>query len=114
MLWTGTIEEFLLGTPAQPSVDLVVTSPPYNIGKVYEKRTSLDKYLEWQESIIRDLASRVKESGSICWQVGNYVEKGQIVPLDIEFHPIFRKLGLKLRNRIVWLRRKTTAITASA
>lgn len=40
--------------------------------------------------------------GSICWQVGNFVDNGEIIPLDIVMFPIFEKLGMKLRNRIVW------------
>jgi adenine-specific DNA-methyltransferase len=40
--------------------------------------------------------------GSICWQVGNYVDRGAIIPLDIKLYPIFEKLNLRLRNRIVW------------
>jgi adenine-specific DNA-methyltransferase len=40
--------------------------------------------------------------GSICWQVGNYVDNGEIIPLDIVLYPIFSSLGLHLRNRIVW------------
>lgn len=40
--------------------------------------------------------------GSICWQVGNYVDKGEVFPLDIYYYQIFKKLGLKLRNRIIW------------
>lgn len=82
--------------------DLVVTSPPYNIGKSYEKRQKLDDYLAWQQVIITKISEHVPENGSICWQVGNYVENGHIVPLDMELHPIFRNLGYKLRNRIVW------------
>ena len=41
-------------------------------------------------------------SGSLCWQVGNYVDNGQIIPLDLKLYPIFERLGLRLRNRIVW------------
>lgn len=83
--------------------DLIITSPPYNIGKRYErKRKSLSKYFYEQREIIEQLVSRLKPTGSICWQVGNFVANGEIVPLDIEFHKIFRKLGLKLRNRIIW------------
>jgi DNA modification methylase len=41
-------------------------------------------------------------NGSLCWQVGNYVEKSEVFPLDIYFYPIFKKLGLQLRNRIIW------------
>ena len=86
------------------SVQLVVTSPPYNIGKEYEKdvRLSLDQYLEWLEPIIDQLCSKVAENGSVCWQVGNYVKDGEVFPLDLYFYEMFRKNGLKLRNRIIW------------
>ena len=81
---------------------LIITSPPYNIGKSYEKQISLDQYLVWQESIITDLVDLLKPGGSLCWQVGNYVDNGEIYPLDIHFYPLFKRLGLQLRNRIVW------------
>lgn len=102
-LWQGDVEKFIehLRKDTTP-FDLVVTSPPYNIGKEYEKRQALDKYLEWQKNIIEECVARIPDGGSICWQVGNYVENGHIIPLDIELHPIFKGLGLKLRNRIVW------------
>lgn len=82
--------------------ELVITSPPYNIGKEYETKTSIEKYLQLQEKIIIELIRVTKSQGSICWQVGNYVEKGEVFPLDIYYYQIFKKLGLKLRNRIVW------------
>ena len=44
----------------------------------------------------------VSDDGSIVWQVGNFVEAGEVFPLDIYFYPIFKSLGLQLRNRIVW------------
>ncbi len=81
---------------------LVVTSPPYNLGKDYEARTSLDEYLEAQERVISECVRVLHPQGSICWQVGNYVDNGEIVPLDAVLYPVFRKHGLKLRNRIVW------------
>lgn len=84
------------------SVQLVVTSPPYNIGKEYEKRVSYDKYLEWQTKIIEECVRILKPGGSICWQIGNGVFDGEIIPLDAIFYPIFKSYGLKLRNRIIW------------
>lgn len=81
---------------------LIITSPPYNIGKKYEKKTSLSSYLEWQESIITLLIPKLHKNGSIVWQVGNYVDKGEIFPLDIYFYSLFKKCGLQLRNRIIW------------
>lgn len=101
-MWQGDVEAFLKGLPMEPLFDLVVSSPPYNIGKSYETRKELDKYLEWQERIIDEIVPRLKRGGSLCWQVGNYVHDNQIFPLDIEFAPIFKKHKLQMRNRIVW------------
>ena len=81
---------------------LVVTSPPYNIGKSYERRSGLGSYLEAQERVIAECARLLADDGSICWQVGNFVNNGEIIPLDTLLYPIFSGLGLKLRNRIVW------------
>lgn len=87
-IWRGDCESFLAGIPEEPLFDLVVTSPPYNIGKSYEKKDDLAKYLEWQERVIDLLIPRLRDTGSLCWQVGNFVDNGQIAPLDIEFAPI--------------------------
>jgi len=81
---------------------LIVTSPPYNLGKSYEERSGLDEYLAVQERVIEECVRLLHEQGSICWQVGNYVENGEIVPIDTLLYPLFRAQGLKLRNRIIW------------
>lgn len=82
--------------------DLIVTSPLYNIGKSYETKQSIERYLETQESIIQELVRVLSDRGSLCWQVGNFVDKGEVFPLDIFYYQIFKKYGLKLRNRIIW------------
>lgn len=69
--------------PEEPIFDLVVTSPPYDIGKEYEQRMPISEYYEWQRRIIRKIYVRLKDTGSLCWQVGNYVDNGKILPLDI-------------------------------
>jgi len=102
LLWHGDVVDFLDRLSGRPIFDLVVTSPPYNLGKEYEAKQNLSEYIRWQEAIIRRILILVKDTGSICWQVGNYVENGAIWPLDIELAPIFRDLGLQLRNRVVW------------
>ena len=81
---------------------LIVTSPPYNLGKPYERRAELDAYLEQQDRVIGECLRLLHPQGSICWQVGNFVDNGEIVPLDTLLFPLFRERGLKLRNRIVW------------
>ena len=97
----GNAEDFL-GTIPDNSVALIVTSPPYNLGKEYEKKISIENYLEQQKPIIKQLYRILKEDGSICWQVGNYVEKGEVFPLDIFYYQIFKEYNLFLRNRIIW------------
>lgn len=84
------------------SMKLIVTSPPYNIGKSYEKRTPLEQYVKDQAQVIAECVRLLHPEGSICWQVGNHVQKGEIFPLDLVLYHVFKDHGLKLRNRIVW------------
>ena len=81
---------------------LIITSPPYNVGKEYESQMRLDHYLEQLDPILKELVRVLSPQGSLCWQVGNYVDKSEVFPLDIYFYPLFKKLGLRLRNRIIW------------
>jgi len=81
---------------------LIVTSPPYNLGKEYEMRRSLDVYQEEQAATIAEAVRLLHPMGSICWQVGNYVEDGEVFPLDAVLYPLFKVHGLQLRNRIIW------------
>jgi len=84
------------------SVKLIVTSPPYNIGKSYETRRTIEKYKETQAATIAEAVRLLHPEGSICWQVGNYIEHGEVIPLDILLYPLFANHNLRLRNRIVW------------
>jgi adenine-specific DNA-methyltransferase len=101
VVFAGDCLDFLKGVPDE-SLQLVVTSPPYNIGKTYERRLRLADYIEQQAAVIERCARALAMDGSICWQVGNYVDDGGIIPLDTILYPIFQKLGLRMRNRIVW------------
>lgn len=92
----------LLKTIPDNSLNLIVTSPPYNLGKEYEKKLKLDEYIEQQAAVIKECVRCLSPRGSICWQVGNYVDSGSIIPLDTVLYPIFTGLNLKMRNRIIW------------
>ncbi|MXY51620.1 MAG: site-specific DNA-methyltransferase [Gammaproteobacteria bacterium] len=94
-------DAFLAGL-SSGSMKLIVTSPPYNIGKEYEARSPLEIYLAEQATVIAECVRLLDPRGSLCWQVGNYVDKGEVVPLDAMLYPEFKRHGLKLRNRIVW------------
>lgn len=101
VIFNGNCLELLKQIPDK-SVQLVVTSPPYNIGKSYEKKLNLKTYVKQQEEVITECVRVLAEKGSICWQVGNHVENGAIIPLDSLLFPIFNNLGLVMRNRIIW------------
>ena len=92
----------LLPTLPPGSMKLIVTSPPYNLGKEYERRLSLDEYLRQQQQVIELCHRALHAQGSICWQVGNYVDNSEIIPLDVKLFPLFESLGMHMRNRIVW------------
>jgi adenine-specific DNA-methyltransferase len=92
---------FLRSVPSD-MVQLIITSPPYNLGKAYEVRQGLREYLEQQAGVIDELVRVLHPDGSICWQVGNYVQDGEVYPLDIYYYDFFKERGLKLRNRIIW------------
>jgi adenine-specific DNA-methyltransferase len=101
VVYEGPCLDLLAQVPDR-SIQLIVTSPPYNIGKEYETRLHLDDYLAQQATVIADCVRTLASGGSLCWQVGNYVDRGAIVPLDAALWPIFTQHGLVLRNRIVW------------
>ena len=91
-----------LATIPDGSIKLIITSPPYNVGKSYERATALHTYLDNLKPVIQQLVRVISCQGSVCWQVGNFVDEGEIFPLDIYFYPLFKQFGFKLRNRIVW------------
>lgn len=101
VIHAGDCMELMRSIPSD-SLQLVVTSPPYNIGKEYERRLKLEAYLEQQRAVISECVRCLSPRGSICWQVGNYVDRGAIIPLDTVLYPIFTQHGLKMRNRIIW------------
>jgi DNA modification methylase len=100
LAWNDVLD-FIKDMP-EDKVALIVTSPPYNIGKPYEERLKFKEYLDWQKRVIEKCVRLLKPNGSICWEVGNYIENGEVFPLDIYFYNILKSLGLTLRNRIVW------------
>lgn len=101
VLHCGDTVEFLRTIPDK-TVKLVITSPPYNLGKEYESKTRIESYLKGQEEVITQIVRVTAIHGSVCWQVGNFVDNAEVFPLDAFYYGIFKRHGLKLRNRIIW------------
>jgi len=100
-LYLGDCLDFLKQIP-DSSIQLIITSPPYNIGKEYEKKIDINEYISQQKQVINECVRVLKNEGSICWEIGNYVNNGEIIPLDIILYDCFKNNQLQLRNRIVW------------
>jgi site-specific DNA-methyltransferase (adenine-specific) len=92
-----------LATLADESVDLVVTSPPYNIGIVYRSyadRLPRDAYLAWMQDIANDLHRVLKRDGAIFLNLGST----NIDPwLAIDVAQVFRHSFI-LQNHITWVK----------
>lgn len=101
VLFNGDCLDVLKQIPSD-FVRLVITSPPYNLGKEYEERLNLDEYLSQQKKVVQECMRVLAPDGSLCWEVGNYVDNSEITPLDIPIYSICKSLGLKLKNRIIW------------
>lgn len=103
-LYVGDTVELLAQMP-DAAAQLVITSPPYNIAKAYERdrKMTLEQYVAGQRQVIDACVRVLRPGGSICWQVGNHVTAEEIVPLDVILYPLFKAHpGLRLKNRVVW------------
>ena len=101
VIYPGNCLNLLKQIPDE-SIQLIVTSPPYNIGKEYENKLKLNTYIKQQTQVIKECVRVLSKKGSLCWQVGNYVNNSSIIPLDIVLSPVFTSFNLKMRNRIIW------------
>lgn len=85
------------------TVDLLVSSPPYFMGKAYDTSLKLSDFVKIHENLAPLLLRALKPGGNLCWQVGHHVRDGVTVPLDIPTYSAFSaEDGLLLRNRIIW------------
>ncbi len=103
-LFPGDCTALLAALPDE-SVNLVLTSPPYCIGKAYEDKTKAEDFVKDHKAILPEVIRVTKSGGSICWQVGYHVSDNVVTPLDFIVYQILRDAGCKdvhLRNRIVW------------
>src|SRR5262249_3930371 len=86
------------------SVDLIVSSPPYCMGKEYDTSTDIKDFKANHRRLAPLLVRALKQGGSLCWQVGHHVQNNIAIPLDSVVYPIFsQQRDLFLRNRIIWM-----------
>ena len=96
----GDAREVLKHIPDQ-SVHLMVTSPPYNVGKEYDEDLTLEEYLDFIEEVMREVYRVLVWGGRVCFNVANLGRKPYI-PLHAYLIERFEKIGFLLRGEIIW------------
>jgi len=84
------------------SIDLVCTSPPYNAGKEYEKRLTLQGYEDFAREWTSHLPGLLTDKGAVWLNLGYMLDGREMKPLEYIYAPIMQKLGFHLVQPITW------------
>ena len=83
------------------SVHLMVTSPPYNVGKVYDNNLSLKEYRKLLERVFRETYRVLVPGGRVCINIANLGRKPYI-PLHSFIIGDMQKIGFLMRGELLW------------
>jgi len=82
-------------------IDLSITSPPYNIGKAYEKPLALEEYVQWCGTWMQQIYRVTKSTGAFWLNVGYLEVEGQGLCVPIPYL-IWNKSPFYLLQEVVW------------
>lgn len=99
-LYHGDCTDMLNNIPAN-SIDLTVTSPPYNIGKEYEDILNIDTYLNWCEQWVQLIHSATSSDGSFWLNLGYISIPGSAKAIPISYL-LWPRIPFFLIQEIVW------------
>ena len=83
------------------SIHLMITSPPYNVGKEYDNDLTLDEYLELLTGVFREVHRKLVTGGRACINIANIGRKPYI-PLHAMVIETMLDLGFLMRGEIIW------------
>jgi len=83
------------------SIHLVVTSPPYNVGKEYDKDLTLEEYLAFLKRVWKEVYRVLVPGGRVCINIANLGRKPYI-PLHAFIIKDMLDLGFLMRGEIIW------------
>ena len=92
-------------------VHLMVTSPPYNVGKEYDANLSMDEYLGLIERVMRETYRVLVDGGRACVNVAN-IGRRPYIPLHAYVIQIAAEAGFYMRGEIIWDKGMSGASTA--
>lgn len=83
------------------SVHLMITSPPYNVGKEYDSDLTLDEYLDLLTRVFSQTYRKLVTGGRACINIANIGRKPYI-PLHAMVIEIMLDLGYLMRGEVIW------------
>jgi site-specific DNA-methyltransferase (adenine-specific) len=83
------------------SVHLMVTSPPYNVGKDYDEDLTLEEYLGLLQRVWKEVFRVLVPGGRACINIANLGRKPYI-PLHAFIIQQMVELGFLMRGEIIW------------
>ncbi len=83
------------------SVHLMVTSPPYNVGKDYDADLTLKEYREFLKRVWKETYRVLVPGGRLCLNIANLGRKPYI-PLDAFLTEDLLEIGFLMRGQIIW------------
>jgi DNA modification methylase len=83
------------------SVHLMVTSPPYNVGKEYDNNLTLDEYLAFLMRVWKETYRVLVPGGRACINIAN-VGRKPYIPLHASIMRDMIDLGFLMRGEIIW------------
>jgi len=92
------------------SVHLMVTSPPYNVGKEYDDNLTLQDYRQFLKRVWAEVYRVLVPGGRACINIANLGRKPYI-PLNAFINEDMLQLGFLLRGEIIW--NKSTSVSPS-
>lgn len=90
------------------SVHLMVTSPPYNVGKEYDKDFTLEEYLEFLKRVWKEVYRVLVPGGRVCINIANLGRKPYI-PLHAFIIRDMLDIGFLMRGEIIWNKASSTS-----
>jgi adenine-specific DNA-methyltransferase len=102
VIYNGSCVDLINSMPDE-IVNLILTSPPYFMGKNYDRSYNIEDFYSDHKLLAPSVERITRSGGNVCWQVGYHVQNGALFPLDFAIFEVFRgQKHLVLRNRIVW------------
>ncbi|WP_457641814.1 DNA-methyltransferase [Persephonella sp.] len=83
------------------SVHLIITSPPYNVGKEYDENLSLEEYRDFLKRVFSECFRVLVDGGRICINIANIGRKPYI-PLHAFIIQDMLDIGYLMRGEIIW------------